>query len=41
MKNENDVESAYETHLLIDMGNGGTLGYKGDKLLKWVDVVSY
>lgn len=37
---ENNVESADETHFVINMDNGSTLGFEGRKEVKWVDVVS-
>ena len=37
---ENDVENADETHVVIDMYNGSTLGFTGDEGVKYADVVS-
>ena len=37
---ENDVENADETHLIINVDNGSTLGFYGDKEVKYGDVVS-
>ena len=37
---ENDVENADETHFIINFDNGRTLGFSGDKEVKYADVVS-
>lgn len=37
---ENDIENADETHFMIDMDNGTTLGFAGDVEVKYADVVS-
>lgn len=37
---EDDVENADETHFVINLDNGRTLGFKGAEEVKWVDVVS-
>ena len=37
---ENDVKNADETHFVIDMDNGSTLGFTGDEEVKYADVVS-
>lgn len=37
---ENDIENADETHFIINVDNGRTLGFCGDKEVKYADVVS-
>lgn len=37
---ENDVENADETHFIINVDNGRTPGFSGDKEVKYADVVS-
>ena len=37
---ENFVENADETHFIINVDNGRTLGFAGDKTVKYADVVS-
>lgn len=37
---EDDVENADETHFVINMDNGCTLGFKGDECVKYADIVS-
>jgi hypothetical protein len=37
---ENLVENADETHFIINMDNGKTLGFRGDDDVKYADVVS-
>ena len=37
---ENDVENADETNFIINVDNGRTLGFSGDKEVKYADVVS-
>ncbi|KAG3112234.1 hypothetical protein PI124_g9050 [Phytophthora idaei] len=38
--NENAVENIDETHFMIDFDNGKTLGFVGEKKVKYADVVS-
>lgn len=38
--NECDVENADETHFIINVDNGKTLGFKGDVEVRYADVVS-
>ena len=38
--NENLVENIDETHFVINMDNGRTLGFRGDENVKYADVVS-
>ena len=38
--NENYIENLDETHFVINMDNGKTLGFRGDEHVKYVDVVS-
>lgn len=38
--NEDRIENADETHFMFNMDNGRTLGIKGDKHIKYADVVS-
>jgi hypothetical protein len=37
---ENLIENIDETHFVINMDNGRTLGFWGDTIVKYVDVVS-
>ena len=37
---ENTVENVDETHFIINMDNGRTLGFRGDDNVKYADVVS-
>jgi hypothetical protein len=37
---ENLIENIDETHFVINMDNGRTLGFRGDTTVKYVDVVS-
>ena len=39
-RDENDVENADETHFVIDMDNGSTLGFAGGGEVKYAEVVS-
>lgn len=38
--NEDNIENADETHFVFNMDNGKTLGFVGDKHVKYADVVS-
>ena len=38
--NENFVENVDETHFVVNMDNGKTLGFRGDNDVKYSDVVS-
>jgi hypothetical protein len=38
--NENYMENVDETHFLINIDNGKTLGFRGDQAMKYSDVVS-
>nr|CCA27500.1 predicted protein putative [Albugo laibachii Nc14] len=38
--NEDTIENIDETHLVIDFDNGRTLGFVGEKQIKYADVVS-
>ena len=36
---ENLIENVDETHFVVNMGNGRTLGFMGDNVVKYVDIV--
>ena len=38
--NEDNIENADETHFVFNMDNRKTLGFVGDKHIKYADVVS-
>lgn len=38
--NEDTIENAYETHFVLNMDNGLTLGLKGNENVKYADFVS-
>ena len=38
--NKNLIENIDETHFVINMDNGKTLGFRGDQVVKYGDVVS-